>query len=372
MLCTFARCPAMPRPICATIDLHALRHNLAVARRHAGQRQVWAVVKANAYGHGLERALRAFGAADGLALLDLAEAQRARCAGWTKPILLLEGFFEAADLALVDALALTPVIHHSEQVRMLQLQRGGATRSIYVKFNTGMNRLGFAPGEGAELLQRLREIPGLHIAGLMTHFANADRRDAGRGPASVDEQRARFSIAARGWNGPLSLANSAALFLHPQVAGDSVRPGIALYGGTPESGVAAAAFDLRPGMLLAARVLAVQRIAAGEPVGYGGGWRAARDSRIGVVACGYADGYPRVAPSGTAVWVEGQRAPLVGRVSMDMITVDLTGVPQADVGAEVELWGRHIPVDEVAEVCGTVGYELLCALALRVPVREVG
>jgi alanine racemase len=360
----------MPRPILATIDIAALRHNLAVARRHAGARKVWAVVKANAYGHGLERAVQGFADADGLALLDLEEAVRARDAGWGKPILLLEGCFAPADLQLVDDLRLTTVVHHPSQLEMLAMFRPRSPVDVYLKVNTGMNRLGFAPEQVRGVLASLSALSGVRIAALMTHFANADRDDANVGPAAVNEQLRAFDIACLGWEGPRCVANSAALFLHPQVGGDAVRPGIALYGATPMAGRTAASFGLKPAMSLTARVLTVQPLAAGETIGYGSRWRAQRPARIGVLACGYADGYPRVAPDGTAVWVGGQRVPLVGRVSMDMITVDLTDAPQVDVGAEAELWGRNIPVDEVAEACGTVGYELLCALARRVPVAE--
>lgn len=360
----------MPRPILATIHLDALRHNLALARRHAAGRKLWAVVKANAYGHGLERALRAFAAADGLALLDLDEAARARAAGWRKPILLLEGFFATADLAEVEALRLVPVVHDAAQIDMLAGFRPRLPVDVYVKVNSGMNRLGFSPKDTAAALARLAALPGVRVAALMTHFANADRDDAERVPGAMAAQLRVFDEAAAGWAGPRCLANSAALFLHPQVGGDAVRPGIALYGGTPMAGRPAASFGLRPAMSLTARVLAVQRLAAGETLGYGSRWRAPRESRIGVLACGYADGYPRVAPDGTPVWVGSRRVPLVGRVSMDMITVDLTDAPQVRVGDEAELWGEHIPIDEVAELAGTSGYELMCALARRVPVVE--
>jgi alanine racemase len=212
----------------------------------------------------------------------------------------------------------------------------------------------------------------VRVAALMTHFANADRDDAHAGPAAVAAQLRVFDEACRGWTGARCVANSAALFLHPQAGGDAVRPGIALYGATPMSGRTADTFGLRPAMSLATRVLSVQQVAAGEPVGYGSRWTATRPSRIGVLACGYADGYPRSAPDGTPVWVGGRRVPLAGRVSMDMITVDLTDAPQVEAGDAAELWGAQLPVDEVAQRSGTIGYELLCALAARVPVAEVG
>jgi alanine racemase len=365
------RHPPMPRPILASIYLSALQHNLAVARRHAGARRVWAVVKANAYGHGLEVAVQAFQQADGLALLDLDEAHRARAAGWTKPILLLEGIFEAKDLTLVDRLGLTVVIHHAEQVRMLeQHAAAGPPIGVYLKLNSGMNRLGFdTPAQAGAARARLAALAHVRIEALMTHLANADRLDPGNGLANVEEQLRRFRDLCRDWTGPTSLANSAALFFHPSVGGDAVRPGIVLYGAAPDPSHIAAKLDLRPAMHLTSRLISTQSISAGSTVGYGAQYVAQHDVRIGVVACGYGDGYPRHAPSGTPVSVLGVRAPSVGRVSMDMLCVDLSAVPHADVGAEVELWGTTIPIDDVAAAAGTVGYELMCALATRVPVQ---
>jgi alanine racemase len=362
---------SMPRPISAIVDVAALRHNLAIARRAAGSRFLWAVIKANGYGHGIERAMRGFAAADGLALLDLAEAVRVREAGWSKPILLLEGFFEPSDLPLVERLELTSVLHCEEQLRLLELHRASRSLSLYVKFNTGMQRLGFAPDEATDLIERLQRLPQARIDALMMHFANADRRDSSAGPVSIQSQLLQFAQATTGWHGKRCLANSAALLLHPSIQGEAVRPGIALYGGTPETGVPAARFQLRAAMSLQSQVLAVQQVKVGAAVGYGSRWRAERSSRIGIVACGYADGYPRLAPDGTPLAVAGARVPLVGRVSMDMISVDLTDAPQAHVGAPVELWGSQVPVDEVAESAGTVGYELMCGLAPRVPVTEI-
>jgi alanine racemase len=352
---------AMPRPIHATIDLSALQHNLALARRHAGARRLWAVVKANAYGHGIEVAVQAFAQADGLALLDFDEAQRARAAGWIKPILLLEGFFEPTDLALVERLGLTVVVHHAEQVAMLEQYAAGAQPiGTYLKLNTGMNRLGFDSVAQAQAARaRLEALAHVRLEALMTHFANADRLDPRSGPASVEQQVQRFRELSDGWTGPTSLANSAALFFHPAVAGNAVRPGIVLYGAAPDPTHVAAALQLQPAMHLRSQIIGTQSISAGTPVGYGAQFVAPRDVRIGVVACGYADGYPRHAPNGTPVAVLGKRVPTVGRVSMDMVCVDLSTVPQAQVGAEVELWGAQIPIDEVAAAAQTVGYELM-------------
>ncbi len=360
----------MPRPICAVIDLDAMRSNLALARQLARGRFVWAVVKANAYGHGLERAVRAFEHADGLALLDLDEAQRARDAGWMRPILLLEGCFEPGDLATVSALKLTPVVHTIGQIDMLEHAQLAAPIDVHLKLNTGMNRLGFAAGEAAAAYQRLRDSSKVAQLTVMIHFANADRPGSSAGPTEVADQLQALDRIAEGWPEPRSLANSAAMFLRPEVGGASVRPGIALYGAATDESRSAAGLGVRPAMTLKSRLISVQTLAAGQCVGYGSRFTAPARMRIGVVACGYADGYPRNAPDGTPVWIDGARVPVAGRVSMDMITVDLTAVPNAVLGSEVELWGGHVPIDEVANRCGTVGYELMCALSRRVPVTE--
>jgi alanine racemase len=364
----------MPRPISALIELPAMRRNLALARRHARGRFVWAVVKANAYGHGLVRATRAFAEADGLALLDLDEAQRARDAGWSRPILLLQGCFEPRDLEVVAALKLTPVVHDAEQISMLESARLPAPLDVYLKFNTGMNRLGFDARDGASATsayERLKASTNVAQLTLMIHLANADRADGASGPAEVAEQLAVLQSVAGQWPERRSFANSAALFLRPEVKGDSVRPGIALYGAATDDSRSAAQLGVEPAMTLKSRLIAVQTLKPGAVVGYGSRFAAPRLMRIGVVACGYADGYPRHAPDGTPVIVDGVRVPIAGRVSMDMTTVDLTSAPSAVVGSDVELWGKNLPIDEVANLCGTVGYELMCALAQRVPVTEV-
>jgi alanine racemase len=351
-----------------------MRRNLALARRHARGRFLWAVVKANAYGHGLVRATRAFADADGLALLDLDEAQRTRDAGWSRPILLLEGCFEPRDLATVSALKLTPVVHDSGQIDLLERARLPVPIDVYLKFNTGMNRLGFAArdAQGAKLAyKRLRASTNIAQLTLMIHFANADRAGGVSGPAEVAEQLAALQSIAGQWPEPRSFANSAALFLRPEVKGDSVRPGIALYGAATDESHTATELGVEPAMTLKSRLIAVQTLNPGAAVGYGSRFAASRSMRIGVVACGYADGYPRNAPDGTPVLVGGVRVPIVGRVSMDMITVDLSSATHASVGSDVELWGTNIPIDEVANVCGTVGYELMCALAARVPITEI-
>jgi len=360
----------MARPIQALIHADALRHNLAVARSRAGGRRLWAVVKANAYGHGLERVLRPLAQADGLALLEVSEAERARAAGWRKPILLLEGFFDARELDHVARLDLATVVHDDRQIDLLAQWRGARPIEVLVKVNSGMNRLGLRPERFGPAIERLRVCAAVRVTAALTHFACADALDA-QARASVDAQVVEFERALAGWLGERSLANSAALFLQPQIGGDWVRPGIALYGGSPCTALSAASLGLRAAMTLRSRLIAVQPVGRGDRVGYGARWRAHRPGRIGVVACGYADGYPRAAPDGTPVAVDGRIVPLAGRVSMDMITVDLTDAPQAQVGSEVELWGTQVPIDTVAERSGTVGYELMCALAPRVPVEVV-
>ena len=361
----------MPRPILATIDLRALRRNLAQARVVARGRFVWAVVKANAYGHGLLRALRAFEDADGLALLDLDEARRAREAGWRKPILLLEGCFEPDDLAACSDLDLTTVVHCGEQLEMLERHGPAQPLAVHLKINSGMNRLGFKPKAAVQAYERLRGSHSVRELTLMMHFANADRPRGAAGPVAPAEQLAEFNGITAEWPEPRSLANSAALFLLPEVGGDSVRPGISLYGAATDESHPAASLGLEAGMTLRSQIIGVQTLEPGAAVGYGSRFVAQRRTRIGVVACGYADGYPRHAPDGTPVVVAGMRVPLAGRVSMDMITVDLPHVPEAGVGAPVELWGKQLPIDAVANASGTVGYELMCALAPRVPVVEV-
>jgi alanine racemase len=359
------------RPIRARISLDAMRHNLAAARSRAAGRRVWAVVKANAYGHGIERAVQGFGTADGLALIDLDEARRARAAGWMRPILLLEGLFDASDVAAARELGLTVVVHAAEQIRLLETAPPGVPIGVHIKLNTGMNRLGFAPDEFAPARERLAQLSSVRIDGLSMHFANSDRADAHEGPVSMANQLERFEAVCRGLPELRCVSNSAALFLHPPLAEAWVRPGIVLYGATPAAERSASQLGLRPAMTLASQVIAVRNVQAGDAVGYGSRFAARRPTRIGVVACGYADGYPRHAPDGTPVSVAGTRVPLAGRVSMDMITIDLSDAPQAQVGSPVELWGSEIPIDDVATHAGTVGYELMCALAPRVPVETL-
>ena len=351
------------RPLTATIHAGALRHNLAIVKRHAPHSRVMAVVKANAYGHGLERVQRVLQDADGLAVLALAEALALRAQGWTRSILLLEGVFEAEELRAAAEHRIAIVVHDASQIEMLAQATLAAPLTVFLKMNSGMNRLGFVPQDYLHALQRLQALQQVSDLVLMTHFATAD--DA-RG---IAEQMQVFTSATAGLDLPRSLANSAAILSHPEAHADWVRPGIMLYGASPCADTPAAKFGLQPAMTLRSRIIGVQQLAPGQGVGYGRQFVAEQPTKIGIVACGYADGYPRHAPNGTPVAVDGIMTRTLGRVSMDMLCVDLTHLPEAGIGATVELWGRQVPVDDVARVAGTVGYELLCAVAPRVAVE---
>ncbi|WBV24101.1 catabolic alanine racemase DadX [Pantoea piersonii] len=353
----------MPRPVRAEISPAALRHNLALIRQKAGQAKIWSVVKANAYGHGIDHVWRALQSSDGFALLDLNEAIRLRELGWTGPILLLEGFFEPDDLLLIDRYQLTTAVHSFWQLAAIAAARVQRPIPVYLKVNSGMNRLGFAPERLHAAWREASATPQIGEITLMSHFASADDE------AGVAEPMALIGSLTAALRLPHCLANSAATLWHPQTHADWVRPGIVLYGASPSGRWQDIAdTGLMPVMRLISQIIAVKHLQAGARVGYGGRFSAAGPQRIGIVACGYADGYPRQAPSGTPVLVNGVRTGIVGTVSMDMIAVDLTPCPDAQVGSPVELWGPALPVDDVAHAAGTLGYELLSALAPRVPV----
>lgn len=351
----------MSRPIQARIDLSALERNLHAARRLTDSR-IMAVIKANAYGHGLLRTAEALEAADGFALLDVGDAVRLREAGFRQTILLLEGVFTADDISLLAEYDLTTVLHSPHQLDLLDAYPRRGSLSLWLKINTGMNRLGFMPQEVPAVMAQLKGHAAVRDVTLMTHFAHADEAEG------VAVQLERFNTLAASYNLPRSMANSAALLRYPATHGEWVRPGIMLYGSSPLAERSAQDLGLRPVMTLSSEIISVREIQSGEQVGYGGVFRADRRMRIGVVACGYADGYPRHAPSGTPVLVNGQRTQTLGRVSMDMLSVDLSALPDAVVGSRVTLWGEGLPVDEVAKAAGTISYELLCALAARVQV----
>jgi alanine racemase len=352
---------SMARPLYAQINLAALRSNLARARTLAPGTQVLAVVKANAYGHGLFGVLPALEDADGLALVELDVAIELRERHYTRRILLLEGFFAEGELPDFARCRLATVVHEMEQVRMLELAVLPRPLEVYVKVNTGMNRLGFRPSEVAGVCQRLSSSPSVAALRLMMHFARSEEEDGLKEPLAV------FEAACKGLPYPRSLANSAGVVRFQEVGGDFVRPGIMLYGASPFPYDTAQMLGLTPVMTLRSQLIAVLDLKPNDSVGYGATYTASRAHRIGVIACGYADGYPRHAPNGTPVLVCGRKTRLAGRPSMDMLTVDLSDVPEARVGSPVVLWGEGLPVDDVANAAATVGYELLCAVAPRVP-----
>lgn len=328
--------------------------------------RAWAVVKADAYGHGLKNALRAFASADGLALVEIDRAIALRDMGWQKPILLMEGLFDRSDLPVVRDYQLETVVHNDEQLALLA-EAGEAAIPVHLKVNSGMNRLGFSPSRVRKVFATLKAMRSVARVSLMTHFANAENPDA---PLSPQVQLQRFIDGTAGLDAEVSLSNSAALLLvSPQLRCDWIRPGVMLYGGVPGNG-SPDAYRLKSAMTLRSALISVQDLHVGDCVGYGSLFRADQPMRIGVVACGYADGYPRHAPTGTPILVDGVRTRLLGRVSMDMLSVDLTPVPGARIGSSVTLWGEGLPIDEVAAAAGTIGYELMCAVAPRVR-REV-
>lgn len=312
--------------------------------------------------------MHGFADADGLGLIEMEGAAELRQLGWQKRILLLEGFFEPADLQTMVDGQLDTAVHCSEQLDMLEKSGLNGQLDVHLKINSGMNRLGFLPAACHAAYQRLRAIPAVREISFITHFANAE--DAAHTGLPLQEQVRRFQAATMGLPGARSLSNSAADLMHPECAADWVRPGVMLYGATPAK-TSAAAYGLQPAMTLHSEIIGIQHIVAGDAVGYGSSFVADKPMMIGVVACGYADGYPRHAPSGTPIVVDGIRTQVVGRVSMDMITVDLTAVATARVGSKVILWGQGLPVDEVANAAGTVGYELMCAVAPRVKIVEL-
>ncbi|HOY69814.1 MAG TPA: alanine racemase [Methylotenera sp.] len=359
------------RPILATISQGALRHNLAVVKQHAPHSKIMAAVKANGYGHGLANIAYALKGVDGFAVLDLAEAISLREMGFDQSILLLEGIFSPSDLAIVKAYNLSMVVHSFAQLEMLEQSSSSKPYSVFIKMNTGMNRLGFVPSAYLSALNRIEKITP-HIT-LMTHFAAADAQQG------VDAAFTIFRQTTNEFAYPTTLANSAAILCQPHTHADWVRPGIMLYGATPATGVPAAQFGLKPVMHFTSEIISVQTLQAGDTLGYGNRFTATKPTRVGVVACGYADGYPRHAGQlsnsgqlqGVPIAVAGKVTQTLGRVSMDMLFADLTDIPEANIGAPVELWGNTVPVDAVAEACGTIGYELLCAVAPRVPFKTV-
>ena len=352
----------MLTPPRALIDTSALRHNLAQVRRLAPGSRVMAVIKANAYGHGLEIAAAALADADGFAVARLEEAQALRAAGSRHRILLLEGVSRAEQLEVAARDGLDVMIHSLEQLAMLEQRAQGQTLRTWIKLDTGMNRLGFRIEEFSDALARLVRACGVAPNPvIVTHLASADEV----ADPKTQQQLDAFEAATRGLPGERSIANSAGVLAWPASRGDWVRPGLMLYGASPFPRGTGADIGLRPVMTFQSEVIAVKTVEAGETVGYGGAWRALRRTTMAVVAVGYGDGYPRSARSGTPLLIDGQRAPMIGRVSMDMITADVTGMPAVRVGAPVELWGGLLPVEEVARSADRIPYELTCGVTQR-------
>lgn len=349
-----------------SISLAALRHNLAQVRRLAPNSQVMAAVKANAYGHGLARVALSLADADGFGVSCIEEALELREAGITQPITLLEGFFKADELALIAQHRLDLVIHHPSQLDILEQQSLAQSLRVWLKIDTGMHRLGVAPEAAAALWRRIQTHPRLQALGQMTHLACADEL----GSSMTARQLACFSETTQALGGLKTIANSAGILGWPQCHGDWVRPGIMLYGVSPLLGARAQEHGLLPVMTLRSELIAVKQVAAGEYIGYGASWQCPEEMPVGVVAVGYGDGYPRHAPSGTPVLLNGREVPLIGRVSMDMLCVDLRSQPQAQIGDPVVLWGEGLPVERIAEHAETIAYELLCGVTRRVECIE--
>lgn len=368
----------MPRPITAVIHQDALLHNLNVARQFMPQSKVFTVVKANAYGHGIERVYDAFKSADGFALLDIDEAKRLRTSGWTGPILLLEGIFSADDLLDCEKYQLSFSLHNEDQVNWLEQFQSQSIKDnpaqtqfdVFLKMNTGMNRLGFKPDAYRAMWQRLKQVDMVKSITHMMHFSDADGERLGQ--SGIAYQQAIFEQTIQDLDGERSVSNSAAILRHSQdLRSDYIRSGIMLYGSSPDYPTHSIQdWNLKPSMSLRSEIIAIQDLQPSETVGYGSKFTATQAMKIGIVACGYADGYQRISTD-APVLVNSVRTQTIGRVSMDMLAVDLTHIPDARVGSEVVLWGQSsngtvLPIDEVAASSGTVGYELMCGVTARV------
>jgi len=351
------------RPLKALINLDNARHNLAYIKSLAPSSKIMATLKANAYGHGLTLMASAFNDADAFSVLTIDDAIELREAGFDKKILLLEGPFDHDDLNIASAYHFDMVIHSEYQLALIRQLEKHKKINIHLKINTGMNRLGFSVEKVPKIYQQLKNDARVEEIIFMSHFANADIKNG------TDLQVSQINSLVETFNEPFSVANSAAIFNQISTHLDWVRPGIMLYGATPfDAGLPMD--QLKPVMTLRSEIIAIQEIKKGEGVGYGNEFKASKDMRIGIVACGYADGYPRHAPSGTPIIVDGIQTRTLGRVSMDMIAVDIDDIPNVNYGSSVELWGENLSVDIVAQHAKTVGYELLCAIssASRVPI----
>lgn len=352
------------RPACASLDAAALRHNLAEVRALSGAR-VMAIVKANGYGHGLTWVAKTLAEADAFGVASLEEGRELRESGIRQEICLLEGFFDASEIPVILREHLTPVIHDHYQVEALKGVRGAGRCDVWIKVDTGMHRLGFEPAEVPAVMAELAALPCIARQGLLSHLACAEDADS----AATRGQIERFEgLALPGLR--RSLANSAGIMQWPAAHTDWVRPGLMLYGASPLAANTPVPARLKPVMTLRSRLISVRNRHKGDAIGYGGVYRCPQDMPVGVVGVGYGDGYPREFQTTVSVLVRGQRAPVIGRISMDMLTVDLRAVAGAQVGDEVILWGQDLPVEEIAHAAGTIPYTLLCGLTQRLPRRE--
>lgn len=353
----------MSRATTATIHIDALRYNLARVRQLAPHSRVMAVVKADGYGHGLERVARALAGADAFGVAALSDAERLRAAGLSQRIVLLSGFDELSDLPQLRRLGVDTVVHHVSQLAMLEADAESEPIRVWLKLDTGMHRLGFSGEQASEVYRRLRTLSNVREdITVMTHFASSDEF-AG---TQTKQQIQAFANVTTPFTGASSLSNSAAVLGWPQAHCDWVRAGGALYGLSVVAGKTGADFGLKPAMTLSTRLIAINRVRKGECIGYSGTWKCPEDMNIGVAAIGYGDGYPRRAPSGTPVLVNGFPATVIGRVSMDLMTIDLRALPAAQVGDTVTLWGPALPVEHVASAADTISYELTCSITRRV------
>jgi len=355
----------MSRPAQVVINLAALRHNFSRVRALASASRIIAVVKADAYGHGLVRVAQALPAADAFGVACLEEATELRDAGIGQPIILLEGPYTGGELTEIVRLGLDVVIHHEDQIRMLEQYQGNGAVKVWMKIDSGMHRLGFDPAVVPTCWLRLQKCESIQQdINLMTHMANASNPDSDMTQRQLDI----FNKTCAGIPGLRTLANSAALLAWPQTHADYVRPGLMLYGVSPMDGKTATDHNLLPVMSLRSKLISIRHVNRGEPVGYGADWLCPEAMPIGIVAAGYGDGFPRHGRTGTPVMINGRRSQIIGNPSMDMLTVDLRNIPGVKIGDPVELWGDALPVEDVAKSAKTIPYELLCAVHKRLKV----
>lgn len=358
----------MGRKVYAEISKQALIHNFHVVKQQAPNSKILAMVKANAYGHGIVSVAKMLKAADAFGVANIEEALILRQAGIENPIVLMEGFFDTTEFEWISQYQFIPVIHRLDQIEALEAHRFSSSVSVWIKINTGMNRLGFSQSDFLSAYERLKKIPFIHIIGFMTHFPQADERE---NPFTA-QQTDIFLETIKTLPGEKCLANSAGILAWPQTHYDWVRPGLMLYGASPFADKTSADLNLKPAMQLTAEVISIQPIAKGQRVGYGGKWESQSNAtRIGIVSIGYGDGYPWHAQSGTPILVNRDLTHIVGRVSMDMLAMDLTHLPDTKVGDPVQLWGEHLPIEHVAKGAGTIPYELFCRLTDRVTIQMV-